>query len=280
MDEKFYPAKLDENYYTCMANEIVLGKQRTTLRQAKFLRLMFSQIGTYDKELKTYSVAITELAQFLEIDSSNLYKDTFEFCREMRRNEIIIQTENKKNEWKVFGWIDVAEYDGKGMLHFKISQGLEPYFLDLKKHYTQYQLKEILQLQSFYAIRLYEFLKCKDGIQNGEKESLEFSIKDLRDFFETGKKYKQTRDFLKRTVYTATDEINGLTNLLVQAETIQKRAKGAPIIGVKFTLQWFGSLAEKQAYQKWEKENADRISTAVEYLSQLVEEELPGQIKF
>jgi len=269
MKEKIYPVSYNADNYTVMANDLVKGKQAMTLREAKLLRAMISQVVKEDTDFKTYCIGIQDFADFLKIDSSNLYRDVQDLCEKLLKQVVKIKiATGKKNPWEMFHWVSYAKYDGNGTLTFRMSDEIKPYIIGLNAWYTQYQLKEILSLSSFYAIRLFELLKCQDGFTKGEKDFHEFSVEELRDFFECKEKYKTTAVFLLKTVYVAVQEINNKTNLLLTAEYKKQRTKGNPITGVNFYLQWFKSLEQKQDYVRFTSENKEKI------------EELFGQIKF
>lgn len=249
--EKLYPVIFEPDHYTVMGNNLVKGKQTMTVKEAKLLRLIITQVVKEDNDFKTYSVKITELADFMGIAPGNLYRDVPIMCKKLLRQVVEIKTgSSSKDKWKMFQWVNRAEYDGEGTITFRLSDDLRPYILNLSEYYTQYQLKEVLSLSSFYAIRLYELLKCESGLKC-DKNFFEFTIEQLREFFECKTKYKQNRDFINKTVKKATDEINKKTNLSLQATLKIGTTKGNPIVGVLFETRWFENVKEKKKYNSW-----------------------------
>lgn len=259
METTLYPVKYEPEYLTVMKNDLVRGKQAMTVKEAKLLRLLITQVVKEDKDFKTYSIKLTELASLLGIAPDNLYRDIPLVCRKLMRQVVEIKTGNSpKDRWKMFQWVNQAEYDGNGTVTFRLSDEIKPYIINLNEWYTQYKLKEILSLSSFYAIRLYELLKCEYGESREHKTLFEFPIDELRSFFECTKKYAQTRDFLKKTVIVACGEINEKTNLEVEAKTIASKTKGNPVVAVAFEIKWYESVEEKLKYYNWvEQKNAN-----------------------
>lgn len=202
--------KLTFNSEHCavMANTIVKGRQSMTLQAARLVRIMISKVVKEDKDLRTYTCNITELAEFLNIPRNNLYRDIEEICNILHRSVIYVGTGNPKKPWRQLNWISMSEYDGQGKLTIKLSEDIKPYVIGLEKYYTQYQLKNILNFNSFYAIRLYELIKCEDGKTLGEKDSIEFTIKELREAFDCIDKYLKFNNFKARVIQTAINEIN------------------------------------------------------------------------
>lgn len=193
---------------TVAANDIIKGKQSMTLQTARLIRLLVTQIAERDKDLKTYTCKITDLAKFLNIDSSNLYRDIRGICECAMKSIVYIGTSNPKEPWEMFHWVSTAKYDGKGNLTLRLSDEIKPYVLELEKWFTQYKLKNILEFNSYYAIRLYEIIKCADGETGNMQSELEFEIEELRQYFGCENKYKPFADFKKNTIEVAVREIN------------------------------------------------------------------------
>jgi Protein involved in initiation of plasmid replication len=224
----------DKKHYIVMANDIVKGKQEMTLTEARIIRLLITQVVKEDKDLKTYTCKITELAEFIGISGKSLYRDVRTICENLLKR--IVRINVNKNSWKAFQWIQLAEYDGySGLLTLKLSEQIAPYVLDLNSWFTQYKLKNILYFNSFYAIRLYELLKCETGIFNDNKDFYEFSIEHLRTIFCCENKYKTTAEFIKKVIQIGVREINDKSDILVEYEYVKQSRK---IVSIQFTV-WY-----------------------------------------
>ena len=141
---KKYEMTYNAEHNTVAANDIIKGKQSMTLQTARLIRLLVTQIAEKDKDLKTYTCRITDLAKFFNIDSSNLYKEIFKICECALDSKVYIGTGNPKHPWEMFHWISMASYDGKGTITLRLSDEIKPYILELEKWFTQYKLKDIL----------------------------------------------------------------------------------------------------------------------------------------
>lgn len=213
---KKYEMTYNSEHYTVAANDIIRGKQSMTLQTARLIRLLITQVVKEDKDLKTYSCKITELAKFLNVPRNNLYRDMYQICAAALDSKVYIGTGNPRHPWKMFPWISLAEYDGKGTLTLRLSEQIKPYVLELEKWFTQYKLKNILEFSSYYAIRLYEILKCEDGRYRNEKEAHEFEIEELRRLFDCEKKYERISQFKNKVIEVAIKEINEKSDIYVE----------------------------------------------------------------
>lgn len=216
-----YPVAYNKEHYTVMANDIIKGKQSMTMQQARFLRLLVTQVVKQDEDLKTYKCRILELAKFLGVDSSNLYREARKFCDDLLGLKIYVGTENPKDPWKIFQWVQLAEYDGFGNITVKLSEQIKPYVIELEKWFTQYKLGNILAMSSFYSIRLYELIKCQDGVTRAEKDFHEFTVEYLRQYFCCEKKYKRVSQFKEKVIDTAVKEINDKSDIRIDVEYIK-----------------------------------------------------------
>lgn len=212
---KKYEMTYNKEHYTVAANDIIKGKQSMTLQTARLIRLLITQVVKEDKDLKTYSCRIADLAKFFNIPSSNLYRDIKQICNCAMLSTVSIGDGNPKHPWKMFHWLSTAEYDGAGILTLRLSDEIKPYVLDLEKWFTQYQLKNILEFNSYYAIRLYEIIKCRDGESKNSQTEIEFTIEELRIYFDCEKKYKLFADFKRKVIEIAVREINEKSDIWI-----------------------------------------------------------------
>lgn len=223
----------NKDHYTVMANDIIKGKQVSTLQQARFIRLMIAQIVKQDTELKTFTCRIQDFAKFFGITPTNLYSEVENLCTELLKCQVHIGTGNPKKPWKKINWLGCAEYDGDGGLTLCLGEQIRPYILELNKWFTQYQLKSIVGMKSVYGIRLYEILKCDDNKSRDTKNIFTYEIQTLREMLGCEEKYKQIKEFKHRVIEKAISEVNEHTDLLVYYEYIKT---GRRVTAVKFEL--------------------------------------------
>lgn len=210
MQQTLYPVIYNQEYHTVMANDVIKGKQDMTLQEARIIRLVITQVAKEDRDLKTYHCNIQDLAAFLQIPDGNLYRDIKKICENLAQRVVKVGTGNPKQPWKVFPWLQLSEYDGAGTITLMLSEAMRPYVLDLEKYFTQYQLENILEMSSFYAIRMYELLKCDHYKPDDYRE---YTIEFLRQFFGCEKKYPVFKDFRRRVIESAIKEINGKSDI-------------------------------------------------------------------
>ena len=130
-----------------------------------------------------------------------------------------------------------AEYvENEATVKFMFSYAIIPYLVELEKRFTTYEIEQVGNLQSRYAMRLYEFL-----VQFKSTGKLKITLEELR--FRLGlldSEYKTMGNFKMRVLDLAVKQINDNTNLKVKY-TQEKR--GRIITGFEFT---FTEKAKKE----------------------------------
>jgi len=225
----------NKDHYAVMANDIIKGKQEMTLSEARIIRLLITQVVKEDKDLRTYTCRIQDLAKFLNIVSENLYRDVKDICKNLLKRIVSIETNNPKEPWISFNWIQLARYDGNGNITLRLSAELAPYVLELNYWFTQYKLHNILEFSSFYAIRLYELLKCEEGIARDTRNDFVYDIDYLRVIFCCEDKYVRINGFIEKVIDIGVREINEKSDIKVTYECIKTSRK---ITGIKFYI-WY-----------------------------------------
>lgn len=213
---------LEPSYQVVQANKLIGGKQALKLNSAKIIRAAIMQIKPKDQEINPYVVSIPELATFLGIPKNDLYRDITEIRDDILQNPVYIKSDDKTGEFDAIPWVQRCAYKPNVGFAIKLNSELKPLLLNLKEHYTQYPLENILAMKSVYAIRIFEMLQEKHiGKQIPlEGVDIEISVQEIREccgleeeIDKKGnvvrqKKYEKFSHFRSRVLDTAVNEIN------------------------------------------------------------------------
>lgn len=250
--EKEYPLKLNSDYYVVTANDLIKGKQKMTLREAQLLYIAIAQVVKEDRDFKTYTTTVQELAAFMGDSPENLYRDLKNICKQLRQRVVEVQIAGdnaKKGKWKVFGWIDSAEYDN-GKLTLRLSDDIKPYLLELESYYSQTLLGTLLTFRSYYTTRLYQYLVADIGASNGYKTEWCFTCEELRELFQVGaKQYPRNFDLIRYTIKPALEELGKSDYAYVwDYQEHRARKRGRPLESVSFKAILFEKKEYKDTY--------------------------------
>lgn len=155
---------------------------------------------------------------------NNLFERKFSF-KEIHKDtnkEIVVKSR----------WVSrIAYIDDLATLEVTFAPDVVPLITRLEKHFTSYQLKQVAQLTSKYAIRLYEFLIAWRNVGKTPVISLsEFREKLGLEINE----YQKMVNFKSRVLEPAIKQINELTDIHVKYEQYKT---GRSISGLSFTFK-------------------------------------------
>ena len=155
---------------------------------------------------------------------NNLFERKFSF-KEIHKDtnkEIVVKSR----------WVSrIAYVDDLATLEVTFAPDVVPLITRLEKHFTSYQLKQVAQLTSKYAIRLYEFLIAWRDVGKTPVISLsEFREKLGLEINE----YQKMVNFKSRVLEPAIKQINELTDIHVKYEQYKT---GRSISGLLFTFK-------------------------------------------
>jgi plasmid replication initiation protein len=227
---------LDVENQVVMSNDLIKGKSNLSLNELKLLRLTIMQVIADDKDLMTYQIKIQDLAKILDITSQSIYRDVMEMCKHLLQEIVYIGDGNPKHKWKMYQWCSTCEYD-EGTITIKLHEKLKPHLIQLKQHYTQYMLQDILMLKTVYAVRLYELIREEMKSQKAYADKIvtvSLDVETIRKATDTENKYKKIGMFNQRVIVAAITEINDKSCYYVTYEYIKKSRK---ITGFKFKIE-------------------------------------------
>lgn len=135
-------------------------------------------------------------------------------------------------------WVFHVKYkEGQGCVELGFSPTVLPHLTMLNREFTSYQLKQLGNLSSFYAVRLYELMS--QFLKLGQREC---TLDQLRQMLDLGDKYQDVKDMRKRVLDPALKELNAGTDLAVMAEPLRQ---GRKIVGFSFTISKNDQMALK-----------------------------------
>lgn len=172
---------------------------------------MVAEIKNEDEDFKPYSFKVTDLQAYFgkQLDRRTLN----EMARNLMKKPITI---NKGEDgFLVCNWVSSFEYKAKmGLIELSFDPKLKPYLIQLQDElYLKTDLRQILQLPSEHAKRIYMLLK-----QWETAGKLEVEIAEWQTILETKKSMKTYGTFKKSVLDVAVKHINEKTDLTVSYE--------------------------------------------------------------
>lgn len=139
---------------------------------------------------------------------------------------------NDQQEKVTTNWVQSVAYaTNESYIKIKFTDDVMPLITQLEKHFTSYQLEQVKDLSSIYAIRLYELMM--QWRSSGKTQQI--PIDELR--YKLGiepDQYKQMVNFKTKVLDFAIDQINEHTDIKASYE---QHKEGRSITGFTFTFK-------------------------------------------
>jgi len=147
-------------------------------------------------------------------------------------------------------WVDKIGYiDDLGCVELVFASDVIPLITRLEARYTEYELKQVVGLQSEYAIRLYELIIQWRSVGR----TSQISLVELREKLGLVDEYQRIEAFKRRVLELAITQINEHTDITVEYE---QHKQGRIIIG--FTFRFKVKKNKGNITAKVESDNSDR----------------------
>jgi plasmid replication initiation protein len=221
---------LKNNQLVIKSNYLVEASYKLTTQEQRIILLVASMIKPNDEDFQTYCIEIKNFMKLVGVSGHSKYEEIKEITKKLRERTLIIKNLIENTVTQV-GWVSSFKYfNREGYIQIRLDPELKPYFLKLKRHFTQYQLQNVIRLKSAYSIRLYELFKQYEKI--GERY---FELSDLKKILGIGAdKYRLYGDFKRKILNRAKKELSKQTDLKF---TFSEKKKGRKVIGVHFFIK-------------------------------------------
>lgn len=162
-----------------------------------------------------------------------------------------IHEKTGKPAHRVVRWAQAVSYiETAGMIELQFTDAVIPLITRLSEQYTEYDLKQVSELQSEYAIRLYELMMQWKSVGKTNKIPLaEFRTK----LGVEPEQYKKMCNFKARVLDLAIRQINDFTDVTA---TYEQHKSGRAVTG--FTFKFKMKKNEEKTTANIESDNSDR----------------------
>ena len=188
--------------YTTMRNNWGLYAQRLMVRIAQAMQYRLEDASLYEPILQPNDPRLIwrfKVADLMTGTGQN-YTQVRKQLEKLPKNTV--EFENDKGQWIVCSIFPSIKGDDKtGEIVVKINDDLWGLFLELSKGFKKYQLNTALSLNSPYSLRLYQLLA-------GNQQPITYDLLWLKKMFGVERKYTLAKDFIKRVIVSAQEELN------------------------------------------------------------------------
>lgn len=219
------------NLIVTKSNHLIEAGYKLSLNEQRLILSAITQLDGRKPIPKDNDFTITaaEFSRAFDIPLKQAYETLEDAASRLYERDIKTYDREAKTRGR-FRWVDCVKYwDGEAKVTLSFSRHIVPYLTLLHQQFTSYELKQISQLKTAYAIRFYELLV--QFIKTGERH---INLNKLRELLELKTEYPRFYDFKKRIIAPSMAEINATTNLAVEWDVVKK---GRTITGLFFVFQ-------------------------------------------
>ena len=216
------------------SNALIEAQYRLSVAEQRIMYACISQVRR-DQPITDdvlYSVSASELAEMSGTSTKQAYRELEKAALRLKRRDVrLIQEPNgqgRKRKVMITGWVQTIIYiEEEGRVELRLTKDMLPYLTNLTEQFTNFALKDVARMTSSYGQRLYELL-----IQWRSLGRREVSIDWLRNAFLLEGKYPALKDFKRRVLEPAVEQINEHSPLWVKWD---QRKTGRRVSHLVFT---------------------------------------------
>lgn len=221
-----------------IANKFIQhARYKLTPREQKIILYMATLIKPEDSGFKTYLVPVSEIEYILKSNEDKKHGSFYE-----RLDDLLDGITDKKISFPtdfvldgvrlrghinwVSGAIPKLNEDGILCVEFGFSPQMKPFLLGLKQKFTQIEFREVAQMKSGFSIRIFQMCKAYYYENNRHgRNTLTVGLEEFKERLGIPDKYPDFRNFRRKVLDVARNEINEKTSLLIEYEYLRKKRK-------------------------------------------------------
>lgn len=211
---------------------ITRAKYKLTALEMKFIALAVAQIDSVnDTEFVKYNIKVSDLKKI--IDAKQNETRLKNFAKKLMSKPFEIPSMRTGGGWIMINWFSSIEYiNNEARFECSVDPKLKPFLLELKDYFTKYDLSQYVQMNSIYAMRLFQYFNTLEASNKGY---IEFNVADLQERLQVPKSLLRYDNFKRQAIEIALREINEKTNLHIEYVEFKKIRK--KVISLRFDVR-------------------------------------------
>ena len=209
------------------SNSMINSKYSLDPTQQKLILLAIAQIKTADEKFFKYSCSVAELEEKLGVKlNETRIKD---LAKDILRKPLEIK---EKGKWIGCNWFSAfIYYTDAARFEFEISPTLTPYLLNLKEHFTTFNIEQAIKFSGKYTTRFYQFLI---QAQHQQAKKRTFELEELYELLQLPPTLSRFDNFRLKVLEPSLAEINAKSDIKTAYEPTKKLRKKVLEITIYF----------------------------------------------
>ena len=219
-------------------NDLVYAKYEMSLWQKRVFIYAIGKLEKTDTEFRPIRMYVADVIKFYKgSDNAKAYEAIIGAPKHLDRViEIPYVTEKGLLRYgfvRLLQKYTIPSNNEKENQYIEIyfNNDLKPHLLELKEKFLKYDIRNVIELQSIYSFRIFEILKSYEF-----RKEIELDVNSLRDMLEIGNIYKAFKDFKKRIIDKAQEDLLKYCDIAFTYEE-KKGVKGKKIESLLFHIR-------------------------------------------
>lgn len=239
-------------YRLIKTNPIINAKFDITAVQMKVFLKVVASIDQSADDMPEINISIKEFQEFVGGKAKNIHTYLQDELTKLRKKDLYYEDERIRLEANFFS--SIIYHKKEGYFTFEFSKNIKPFLLQIKDNFTVFDIRNIMYLDSIYAIRFYEFCKEFERFK-----TFEFDVEELKEKFGLTDRYKNYFDFKLKVLNQARSELIKNSELYFEFEEIKS---GKKVVRLRFFI--YKNKLENDEQDDFSKnEQIEEISTLV-----------------
>jgi plasmid replication initiation protein len=201
------------------SNDLVEGRYRFDIWETRVFTKMLTMIKIDDEDFKEYRIYLKDVVKDFGLSHKNSYQMLKDGAKGLTKKEIKIIRDTpeglKEFQTHIAVGVDSFVKDGN-YIDISFHPKMKPFLLQLQNQYLMYDIRNVLNIQSSFSVRIYELLKQYEKI--GKRR---FSVQELKEMLDIDDKYPLYANFKQRVIQKAQEDLQESTDIRFTFEEIK-----------------------------------------------------------
>jgi plasmid replication initiation protein len=207
-------------------NPLIEAKFELTPIQTKLFLFLLAKLDTTKNSFEPMIVVVKDFQKFIGSKGDSLYHHLKKEVEKMIGKRVYYKDDGVELNSSLISGYMYLENEGAFLVEFPSL--LKPFLLQLKENFTVIDIRNILGLDSSYAMRFYEICKEKERFK-----TFEYTVEHLKEMFSIENKYKNYFDFKVKVIVQARNELKENSELYFDFDEIKQ---GKKVVSLRFTV--------------------------------------------
>ena len=136
------------------SNILIESRFKFTLSEIKLFLWMIKEVQPGDKDFKLYRIYLKDFIDTLDSKRPDFYTNAKAITKRFMSKVLEL-----KDDVQVQFMSRVKHCPGEGFMEYRFDSDLKPYLIQLKKQFTSYDIRNVINFRYSVSIRIYQLLK-------------------------------------------------------------------------------------------------------------------------